>query len=373
MPRTPADVPPWPCYRLTAADDGPVTVTGPAAQPGPYAHRAEALTAVATLAGRLTPPRAVRAEAIDADGTLWPLAIHPDGTIEEAGPAQRSARKPRKATRAEKREATAKTAPPTPPKRRKTKKTPAQAPQVSVPQPAPVPQPQQPYVVPTVVDRHEPTMRVRITPQPEPPAEQDEPPTMRVRITPQPVSEQHERPGEDITRALPAQAAPIPQCRRPAPAGPAPAAPAPAASEEPPIPSALRIRSLAESGRLAEALDMAAAYDDAAARTHGPSHRAAIEAREIRAHIAVESGDLPGGITLYRDAAERWALQGQHEAADAAAGRAHALWLRITDRDQALAIGEAIVRMRTHIPGPGGSAYRKAARRLDRLRHPASH
>lgn len=82
-------VPMWPLYRLHAADDHTVTITGPAAPAVVYTDRTAALAAVATLAARLRPPRPVRVEAEDHDGTLWPLLVHPDGTVTEAGPAVR--------------------------------------------------------------------------------------------------------------------------------------------------------------------------------------------------------------------------------------------------------------------------------------------
>lgn len=128
------------------------------------------------------------------------------------------------------------------------------------------------------------------------------------------------------------------------------------------------MRALEQAGRLDEALHMAAALDEAAAREHGPSHRSALQAREVLAHLTARRGDLPGACSLYRDVAERWALQREEAAADEAAGRAHALWLQIQDPAQAVTTGETIVRMRASIPGPQGRAYDKAVRRLAQLR-----
>ncbi|MEU1132621.1 hypothetical protein ABZ383_22630 [Streptomyces sp. NPDC005900] len=299
-------VPRWPLYRLTAEPDGTVRISGPAAPSTPLPDRGASVEAVAALTAMLTPPRPVHAEAVDEDGTVWPLLIHPDGTVIEAGPQQR-AKGPRRRLRVRQR-----------------------------PQPAPAPHPvgmQSPATgpgspaSPPAADEHLATV-ARSVIEPE------------ATVEPSPLRKADEAP--DPTAPLP-----IP-------------------------PSTMRIRALAEAGQLAEALMVATLYDDAAARTHGPSHRAAIEAREIRAHITVENGDLAAGIALYRDAAERWALQGEHVAAGEAAGRAHALWLRITDPAQAITTGEAIVRMRTQIPGPDGAMYRKAARRLDKLKSAAA-
>lgn len=99
---TPA-VPAWPAYDLLRDEDG-VTVTGPAAAPGPYPDRAAAVAAVAALAASLRPPRPVRARAVE-DGHVYALTVHPDTTVTEAAasrpPARtrrRPARRPRAAT-----------------------------------------------------------------------------------------------------------------------------------------------------------------------------------------------------------------------------------------------------------------------------------
>ncbi|MFF5893937.1 hypothetical protein ACFY72_34985 [Streptomyces globisporus] len=93
------NVPQWPLYRLTA-DDDQVTVTGPGAHSCPYPTRDDALAAVAVLAATLRPPRPVRAQAADADGrTVWPLLVHPNGTVTEDGSPTRTktkAKKPRR-------------------------------------------------------------------------------------------------------------------------------------------------------------------------------------------------------------------------------------------------------------------------------------
>ncbi|MFL0028539.1 hypothetical protein ACJBCE_37065 [Streptomyces sp. NBUL23] len=97
MPTT--DVPQWPLYRLTA-DDDQVTVTGPGANSGPYPTRDSALAAVAVLAATLRPPRSVRAQAADEDGrTIWPLLVHPDGTVTEDGSPTRTKTKAKKLRR----------------------------------------------------------------------------------------------------------------------------------------------------------------------------------------------------------------------------------------------------------------------------------
>ncbi|MFF7176840.1 hypothetical protein [Streptomyces pseudovenezuelae] len=360
MTTPPASVPAWPRYRLTAAADGTVTVTGPAAPSTPYADRAQAVEAVAELAGRLTPPRAVRAEAADTDGTVWPLLIEPDGTVTEAGPAQRT--KPPKRRKKAKEEAP--TAVPAPPPHRDQPDL-TGAPTVQLPAQAPAPLPQSaPFTIPTLPAADQPTARVRAE-RPTAPADE---PTVAVRPRVRPVAEQHER-AADAPGLRPVAPAPAPQ-PAPAPASdPRRATPAPTGPQ--PIPSFLRIRALEQAGQLDDAARMAAALDDAATRSHGPSHRTALQAREVRAHLAALQGNLPAAVALYRDVAERWHLQGDAAAAEQTAGRAHALWLKMSDPAQAIPAGEIVVRLRSTIPGEAQMAYRQAVKHLADLRHTA--
>lgn len=360
--KTPSQVVPrWPLYRLTAEPGGTVHVSGPAAPTAPFPDRAASIQAVAALASVLVPPRPVHAEALDDDGTVWPLLIHPDGTATENGPAWRS-RQPKKPSSRRRRQRPLPTGVSV-----RTLDMPVSAPDRGTGAPVPagesvevgaVPLSPLPQDLAPPLSLAEPIVR---PPAAQPAAVDHDEPTTRVRRR-QPVTEQHERPAK--VPPVSARAQPEPLRKVPAQTS-RPEAPSS-------LPSALRISHLAEAGRLDEALTMAVALDDATARTHGPSHRAAIEVREVRAHITAASGDLPGGIALYRDAAERWALQGEHVMAGEAAGRAHALWMRITDPAQAITTGETIVRMRSQIPGPNGVPYRQATRRLDRLRDAAA-
>ncbi|MGW2793574.1 hypothetical protein ACWC9H_27095 [Streptomyces sp. NPDC001251] len=322
---TPDQVPAWPLYELRAADNGTVTLTGPAAASGPYSGRPEALAAVAALAARhLRPPRAVRAEAVDADGTVWPLIIDTDGTAREDGPARRL-----KASRR---------------KSRAKAPEPVQAAPVFAPPQAPIPVPAAaveaiPRPVSVAAADDEPTRTVRIAA----PRRSLTAPDPRQPATPH--AEQHDRAQ---------QAAPV-------------EAPAAADGPRPAPPTYLGIRTLAEAGRLPEARQMAIDLDRGASQVHGPSHRTALEAREVLAHITAQSGDLSDAVRLYRDVAERWWHQNARDAADQAAGRAHALWLRIADPRQALAAGQDVVRMRQQIPGPDGRPYRQALRHMTEL------
>ncbi|WP_326798182.1 hypothetical protein OG946_24630 [Streptomyces sp. NBC_01808] len=96
------DVPSWPVYALTVHGDGRITASGPLVPVAGHPTRAAAVAEVAAAAARLG--RAVRAEATEADGTVWHLVISPDGAVGELPggaqhgkpPSGRRARAPRK-------------------------------------------------------------------------------------------------------------------------------------------------------------------------------------------------------------------------------------------------------------------------------------
>ncbi|MBH1939210.1 hypothetical protein I5Q34_33980, partial [Streptomyces sp. AV19] len=185
--------------------------------------------------------------------------------------------------------------------------------------------------------------------------------TLRPRMTPAPTK-----------TAPPTSEEPAPAAPAAVPAGTEPAStPVPAAPQTPPpvrepghtVADFAAIRSYAEAGDLEKASALAAALDEAISAQHGPSHPSTLEVREVRAHLRAEAGDLPAAVTLYRDVAERWLYHGNQPQADATADRAHALWLKITDPRTAAQLADAIVRMRSQIPGPGARAYAAAQQR----------
>lgn len=256
-------LPHWPHYHLTHADDETVTVQGL----GPdttHPDRATAVEYIATAAERIGRP--VPATATDADGTQWPLTIHPDGTVTSAGPAIT-------------------------PRRRKTKKKPKQTPP----------------------DNSTPAI---------------EAPPVRGAL--------------------------------------------PSASTDTVVPAAYQtIANLVSEDRHRDAAHVAAQLDDALAGQHGPSHHTALTARETRATLLAAVGDLVPAISLFRDIAERYALHGDAIAAASLADRAQELWHQMP-HGQAVTTGPSIIRMRTQIPGPGGSGYQAAAHHLDQLQSQVS-
>lgn len=99
-PKDPAHVPSWPVYALAVQDDGRVVAFGPQLPTSAHPTRDAAIGAVAAAAARLGRP--VRADATEADGTVWHLAISPAGAVAELSgggsrvktPKKRAAKRP---------------------------------------------------------------------------------------------------------------------------------------------------------------------------------------------------------------------------------------------------------------------------------------
>lgn len=115
-----------------------------------------------------------------------------------------------------------------------------------------------------------------------------------------------------------------------------------------------------EAGRVDKATSLVAQLDEQAASALGVSHPDALRIRAVRARVTAVAGDPVGGVRLYRDVAERWYYQGDGKQAESMAGRAETLWRQITDPEQALSAGDAVIRMRNQIPGSAGDALTAA-------------
>ena len=123
------------------------------------------------------------------------------------------------------------------------------------------------------------------------------------------------------------------------------------------------------AGDLGGARRLAREAEEQAARAGGAGSAQAVAAREARAHLAHQSGDLTAAATLWRDAAEdRLALQVPDDPqVQAAVDNAHACWARIADPEIAADLGPALLALRRKVPGPDGRALLAAERTLERL------
>ncbi|MFJ2833059.1 hypothetical protein ACIPC1_36845 [Streptomyces sp. NPDC087263] len=310
-----AEVPAWPVYALTVHDGGQVEASGPSVPAHGHPDRASAIDTVAAAATRLGRP--VRAEATEPDGTVWHLVISPEGAVGELpGGGQRAKAKATKK------------------RHDKSSARPAEsaAPRLSA-------------------ETGGGTIAVRNSPGP---------PSSGHPVTAVPI-----RPGPSTAVVV--------ASRRLGPAG----AHVGHVGHEPetdprtdPVEyaeSLALVTKLLRTGRVGKAASLASRLDEQAAGTLGVSHPDALRIREIRARVTALSGNALGGVQLFRDVAERWHYQGDGERAEAAAARAQALWLQITDLDPALSAAVAVVRLRNQIPGEGGAALTAAVQHRARL------
>ncbi|WP_367318310.1 hypothetical protein [Streptomyces sp. HUAS ZL42] len=88
------EVPAWPVYALAVHDDGRVEASGPLVPMTRHPSRTSAIGTVAAAAARLGRP--VRARATEPDGTVWHLAISPDGAVSELPGGGQRARAPKR-------------------------------------------------------------------------------------------------------------------------------------------------------------------------------------------------------------------------------------------------------------------------------------
>ncbi|WP_314411269.1 hypothetical protein [Streptomyces sp. DSM 40484] len=127
------------------------------------------------------------------------------------------------------------------------------------------------------------------------------------------------------------------------------------------------VRNHLEEGRADRASTLATLLDEQATGALGVSHPETLRIREVRARAAALAGDRIGGIQLYRDVAERWYYQREAEQAEAVANSAELLWRGITDVEEALSAGVAVIRMRGLVPGRAGEALAAVLAHRERL------
>lgn len=319
-----AEVPAWPVYALTVHDGGRVDASGPSVPAYGHPDRASAVDTVAAAAARLGRP--VRAEATEPDGTVWHLVISPDGSVGEVpGGGQRA-----KTTR-----------------KRHDKPSPGPA-KPAAPQ------------LPAERTTDGTAIAVRTSPEPLAAGHPVTAVSSRPRRSTAVVASRQLGPAAVSSRSVPA-AALVGHGLEAEPGTDPGTDPAEYAE------SLALVTKLLRTGRVGKAAALASRLDEQAAGTLGVSHPDALRIREIRARVTALAGDALAGVQLFRDVAERWHYQGDGERAEAAAARAQALWLQITDLDPALSAAVAVVRLRNQIPGEGGAALTAAVQHRARL------
>ncbi|MFI9031166.1 hypothetical protein [Streptomyces sp. NPDC053560] len=168
----------------------------------------------------------------------------------------------------------------------------------------------------------------------------------------------------------------------PVPLPPMPARPPiPVVAAIPPVPGAAPVEephhavfAAAAAGRHGEAAAMAAAWEQAALRSHGPVSPEAVHWIEVQAELARQAEEPVRASGLWmRSAHVR--LAGGQNATDpevtAAVDRAHHCWHQVSDRDSIRDLGVELANLRGRVPGKSG-AIDDVQRRLAQLTETAN-
>ncbi|WP_314409823.1 hypothetical protein [Streptomyces sp. DSM 40484] len=164
--------------------------------------------------------------------------------------------------------------------------------------------------------------------------------------------------------------APVPV---PAPAPTPVAAPvaAPLAAPVPdPVDPHAEITAAVQSGRHAEAADLAERWERTALRTYGPGADEVVHWMEVRADLAMFAGDAELSCRIWLAVADARLTAGQPPDAagvEAAVDRAHHQWGRIGDSTRARELGLALAGLRGRVPGRRQGALDDIRRNLSRL------
>ncbi|MFK0152415.1 hypothetical protein ACIQVL_17235 [Streptomyces sp. NPDC090499] len=114
------------------------------------------------------------------------------------------------------------------------------------------------------------------------------------------------------------------------------------------------ISAAVRDGRYAEADELAARWQQAAARAHGPASEDALHWSEVRADLAMFAGDAARSCRTWLAVAGARLGAGQPAdapAVEAAVDRAHHQWGAIKDTARARELGPALAELRLRVPG----------------------
>ncbi|MEV5316663.1 hypothetical protein AB0K92_03130 [Streptomyces sp. NPDC052687] len=143
------------------------------------------------------------------------------------------------------------------------------------------------------------------------------------------------------------------------------AAPPPAADD----PHAA-ITAAVQAGRHSHADHLAAQWEQAAVRAHGPGSEEALHWAEVRADLAMFAGDPARSCRTWLTVAAARLAAGQPAdapAVEAAVDRAHHQWSEITEPARARELGSALADLRARVPGRRAGALEHVRRQLRRL------
>ncbi|MGA5505023.1 hypothetical protein [Streptomyces umbrinus] len=147
---------------------------------------------------------------------------------------------------------------------------------------------------------------------------------------------------------------------------PAPASPL----APPPSDPHAEITAAVESGRHAEAAELAGRQEQEALRAYGPGADEVVHWMEVRADLAMFAGDAELSCRIWLAVADVRLTAGQEPGApgvEAAVDRAHHQWGRIDDSARARELGPALADLRLRVPGRRQGALDDVQRNLSRL------
>lgn len=136
--------------------------------------------------------------------------------------------------------------------------------------------------------------------------------------------------------------------------GPTPAVPPSAAPRTAGADPHAAITKAVEAGRHGEAAAMAAAWEQEALRTYGPSSPEVVHWMEVRGHLAIFAKDPGCSCEIWLAVVSARITAGQAPDApdvEAAADLAHHQWEQVRDPDTVRELGPALVALRRRVPG----------------------
>jgi hypothetical protein len=134
--------------------------------------------------------------------------------------------------------------------------------------------------------------------------------------------------------------------------------PPPAATPAPPDPHAA-LTAAVQDGRHAQADALAAQWEQAALREHGPGSEEALHWMEVRADLAMLAGDAGRSCEAWLTVATARLSAGRSPGdpvVEAAVDRAHHQWGRMRDAGRARELGPALAALRERVPGQRAGA-----------------
>ncbi|MFI0510364.1 hypothetical protein ACH3Y9_10300 [Streptomyces sp. WSLK1-5] len=144
------------------------------------------------------------------------------------------------------------------------------------------------------------------------------------------------------------------------------AASAPPEPEDPHV----RVTAAVQAGRHQEADALAATYEQAAGRAHGPASEQALHWSEVRADLAMFARDSARSCRIWLTVAETRLAAGQapdSPGVEKAVDRAHHQWGQVRDKSRAQELGALLAQLRTRVPGRRPGALENVRKQLREL------